>query len=344
MTAFLQENQHSSQAMVTLGGGQVVPAATPVTVDSAAVKVVKREELKLPADSLQGGAGTEAEIDPGTFSVIQVRKNKKLDMKHVALIVAAILANRRPPRILIYEDIDTGERFSPDGAHRRDAFGQLGMNVPVIIIRVKGAKQRAILDAEHANSGNGRSRTNEDLRLQAKQAYDRIKREMGREPTVAELLEATRASRPFCSDFLRKEYAAAHAVECEETLNLEDQIPVVEKLRKALDLLKAVKPKNGWSAGEEVKDVLDEIRSEAIKIAKIKRREETITPEQLEEFRDKHSLTLEKMAEVFETSHPTISRWLKGKIPDNKVPKIRAVMKFTAEQIATILTGGADER
>ncbi len=82
-------------------------------------------------------------VDAKNFRVMQGRDKGEPNRKKVESIKRAVIAGRNVTYVRVYRDKTTRELFSPNGAHRQQAFDELGLPVPVILFEVENARERA---------------------------------------------------------------------------------------------------------------------------------------------------------------------------------------------------------
>ena len=277
------------------------------------------------------------EVDPATFKVMLGRKNKRPSRAKVKALMEAIQRGERIPPITVYQNRKTGERFSPDGGHRQAAYQELGMLVPIILIIVDGASQRAEEESCSANKGNGLHRSRGDQRFQLEKARGIFYGKYKKQPKPSDLVKMTNVSHPACAAFLREALAPKQVSPKIE--NDAEQQKVLGKLKKAHDALLEITPKDDWIASEEVMDTLKEIGEEVTRIRKYKFQGVKVTPDDLQGFMETNSLTLEQIGQLVGVKHTTVSRWLSGKTkmtPRNQLV-LRQALALAPEQIADVL-------
>lgn len=326
----------------------VIPDAVPGDLGESAPVISKTSDdtpTALPAttqnhDSPDADFVGEIPVDPGTFKVIQGRKNSAPNAQKVKEIQEAIKQNRVLPSPDVYEDIDTGERFSPDGGHRQAAHAGLGRPIRIRLFKIKHAKERAEAESCKANSGNGLSASPADRRYQLKKACELFHADRRRYPKPSELAVLTAESHQKCTDFLR-DFLAPKVEELSGRMDEVEQKLVVEKVDKARGILVGIKLDGDWLAGDLVKDALEKVGAEMRRIGVYKPREPEVTPKELEDFRQTHNLTIERLAKLLGVKHPTVSRWLrdKTKMTEHNKRVARQLLRLTQQQIADMLEG-----
>jgi hypothetical protein len=205
-----------------------------------------------PSDGKDGersdaGEGISAEVDAGNFRVMRGRDREEPDRARVNSIKRAIRAGREVARVRIYQDRRTGEKFSPNGAHRRKAYDELGRRVPAIIVTVADARERAERESCFANEANGSSRSPADLRFQAEKAYGILEKELNRPPKPKELAGVIHASDKYANSFLRAKFATAAGDNGGE--DDEQESKILASLRVILERLRKIEPPAGWEPG-----------------------------------------------------------------------------------------------
>lgn len=284
----------------------------------------------------------DAELRPGTFKVIQARANHRLDPENVESMRAAIRRNMVLMRVDVYEDVDTHERFSGDGAHRSEAFKEEGKLVPVRIAKVKNAFDVANRKSLSANLGKSRSPA--DTRHNVIRAIT-----MFGCKTVKEIVELTQVSRQYAAKMLKLHFEgklieSGGGVDSEmENTPPEPNTQLEKNLSKMLATVKTYTPSS--EDGDYITYVLGEIRDEIKRIEKSLRKPVEFDSKMLGEFKTRHSLSLEQLGGLLDTSHSTISRWFNGKAkPSQKQMKnIEDLMALTGEQVQTLLEETTNE-
>lgn len=283
-----------------------------------------------------GETGTETKVDPGTFKVMQGRKSEHPARDRVKALMEAISRGVILPLVIVYEDISSGERFSPDGAHRRAAYKHLKQPIPIRLIRVYNAQARAEEESCGANTGNSRSRS--DQKFQLAKAHEIYKKKFGKDPKPSDLAKMTGVNHTTCTAFLREALAPKQkdAPEVEED---ESQQAVVAALQEAYKILQAIDIEDDWVAGSSVQGALTEIAEEVKRIKQHKQRYAVVTSEEVKRFMGKHKLTMEQMGKMIGVRHATVSRWLSGKtkITPHHQRTISQVMSLKPDKVAIIM-------
>lgn len=290
---------------------------------------------------------TETELRPGTFKVIQARANHRLDLENVESMRDAIRRKMIRRKIIfrrldVYEDVDTHERFSGDGAHFSEACKEEGMLVPVRIAKVKNAFDVANRKSLSANLGKSRSPA--DTRHNVMRAITTFGCK-----TTKEIVELTQVSRPYAAKMLKLHFAGklietGNVVDSEmENTPPEANTSQEKSLSKILAILRAYTPNS--EDGDYSIYALSKIKDEIKRIEKSLRKPVEFDSKMLGEFKTRHSLSLEQLGGLLDTSHSTISRWFNGKAkPSRKQMKnIEDLMALTGEQVQTLLEETTNE-
>ncbi len=283
-------------------------------------------------------AGLSMKVDPGTFKVMRGRKIIRPSKAKVTALVEAIKRGDTIPPIIVYQDRKTAERFAPDGGHRQAAYQELGRPVPIMRIDVDNAQERAEEESCRANNGNGRERSRGDQKFQLEKACDLLSKKHGKPPKPSDLAKLTAVDHTTCSLFLR-EFLAPKAEELPVVEDDNEQRQFTGKLEKVRDALRAVKPKEGWVAGNGMLDMLAEVEDEVRRIKKYKVRRVAVTPEEIEKFMNDNTLTMEQIGRLVGVKHTAVSRWLKRKTkmtPHNQ-RAVHQMLALTSEQVQSIL-------
>jgi hypothetical protein len=282
-------------------------------------------------------SGKEATLDSDNFKVCQGRSNPNPNRGKVKALVEAIKNGDRIPRVLVYEDTANGERFSPDGAHRRAAYNELKRSVPVIIVKLGDARERAETESCRANHDNGRDRSKTDELYQAKKAFDRLKAQAnGAIPNPNRLSAVTQISHPRCVKIIRDILTAgkiAPPVAPPRESEFDD------KLNKALAVLQGVNPKEDWVAGEDTLCILARIRREVARLVAKKPKELEIAADVINNFIDANKLSRDEFGRLANVKGKTVTRWLNGVtgIPETRQCAIRTVLSLDQAEINAIL-------
>ncbi|MDR1612257.1 MAG: hypothetical protein LBT97_05670, partial [Planctomycetota bacterium] len=283
-------------------------------------------------------------VDAGNFRVIRGRDREEPDRARVDSIKRAIQAGREVVRVRIYQDKKTGEKFSPNGAHRQQAHDEFGLRVPAIIVTVADARERAERESCFANEDNGSSRSSADMRFQAEKAYAILEKKLNRPPKPKELAGFIHASDKFANSFLRAKFATAAGDNGDDYDEPESKIPA--SLRTILEGLRKIEPPSNWECGHISNPVLVGIKAEIRRIANHKRPRPGVGPEELETFMKERGLGPPAMAKLVEVACPTIRRWLAGtvKISESNARTLRRVMSYTPDQIDALLDDDSGDK
>ncbi len=303
--------------------------------------------------------GSEAEIDPENIRFMQGRKNKKPIRERVESIKSAFNAGRCVARVVVYKDATTGELFAPNGSHRRQACIELGRRLPVWIVVVENAKERAERESWHANEDNGAARTPADKKFQAKEAYASLKEDLGRPPKPSELAAATHTTdsfaRAFLDDLDKKD--AKHTGEGEGSggdgdvagdnpADSDDEATdtsVPSALEKVLETLKKLKRPDNWKAGARCSSFAKEIMKEIRRLTTNETPAVPVTKEEIKGFMVKHGLNNKQMAKLAEVEPHTVGKWMAGTgaISKSNSRTLRARMQYSEEKIREYLADAA---
>lgn len=280
------------------------------------------------------GEGEQTEIDAKNFRVMQGRDKKDPSRKRVNAIKRAIQAGRKVERVIVYQDIETDEQFSPNGGHRQQAYDELGLPVPVIIFKIRKARERAELESCFANENNGKDRSDADKKFQATKAVGILEEKLGRPPRPKELADVTHTSLKFATSFLRTYFAPVEKHDDDEPEN-----PIPASLQNILEKLQEITIPNDWSPGFRSNPILNEIDKTLSRIKKYKRPEPEITSKAIATFMKASALSKNQMAKLADVTHTTISRWVAGTvaISESNLRTLRQVLSYSKEQIAALL-------
>jgi hypothetical protein len=282
-------------------------------------------------------SGKETTLDPDNFKVCQGRSNPNPNRGKVKALVDAIKNGDRIPPVRVYEDDASGERFSPDGAHRRAAYKELKRSVPVIIVKTGDARERAKTESCRANHDNGRDRSKADELHQAKKAFELLKTKAnGVIPNPNRLSAVTHISHPRCVKIIR-DILTAEKVAPPVAPPRESEFD--DKLNKALAVLQGVNPKEDWVAGEDTLCILTRIRREVARLATKKTKELEIATDVIDNFIDLNKLSRDEFGRLVNVKGKTVTRWLNGVtgIPETRQCAIRTVLSLDQAKINTIL-------
>lgn len=315
-------------------GDLVLPGAA-IERNSLADELENRDDL--PCDL---GKGELAEIDAKNFRVMRGRDNEAPKRKRVDSIKRAIRAGRKIQRVIVYQDAVTGEKFSPNGAHRQQAYDELELPIPVLRYIVSNAKERAEMESCYANESNGSDRSDADKRYQAAKATELLEKRLGRLPKPNELAKATHTSQKFARAFLQSWFTYDDITDDEE-----QETDVPPELRKVLAVLEKIKLPDDWAPGDMSLPVLKEIDKALHRIKKHKRPEPEITPAAITTFMSEHNLNNKQMAGLAHVTHTTIARWLKGAVAMSESNKrvLRQILSYSSAQINALLDDEATD-